>query len=472
MRTFAKASSSLLFWFILYLVAHALIRVFLSETIQVDDREQIIHALSLDYGYRMPQPPLYSWLSFFFFELFGISISTLTTLKYILLFFTGYFILRISDKIHKRKQNQGLVLMSFLLMPSFFWHMHMGFTHTILLGLSIVLTFYSLILLSENSSVKNYLFLGLAISLGFYSKYSYAIFFLLLATSVFIAKPFRRIILDKKIIISLIIFLLTYSPHLLWLIDNLQGIVQMMDNRLQVNKFEINFITNVANIFLSLLGFIFPLIIFYSFGFRKIYKGIIEKPKNSFLSLLNNFYLILLFIIIVASALHSFPEVKVRWLHPVMMLFPFWFFLLIEELNYKFTKNSIKFFYTLIFVVNLFVFGVRIIQNTIGPGLGHISRLNIPYAELLKKIPRGFLDKSDFIFTKDFDLFAHSLTSLDKKTEISAIGAPNYFTRSPNFKNCLILSKTKTKDNIEIRQKVGSKDFSIYYEIKEIKNCN
>jgi len=74
---------------LIYLIAHLLIRIIFNDSIQVDDREQILVAQDLLLGYDMPQPPLYSWLAYFIFKVFGANLYALTLLKYSLISSVG-----------------------------------------------------------------------------------------------------------------------------------------------------------------------------------------------------------------------------------------------------------------------------------------------------------------------------------------------------------------------------------------------
>ena len=187
-----------LFLVFFYLLCHFLVSFFLNDTLQVDDREQIFIAQELQFGYNLPQPPLYSWLSFLFFEIFGVNHISLLTLKYILIFLTFTFIFKTSEIIfNKNSISVSISTLSFLLLPSFFWHMHQGFTHTILLGLGIAMSIHYLFRLSLDKSLTNYLLFGFSLSVGILGKYSFIIFiFLILLTGISI-KEFREILRNK-----------------------------------------------------------------------------------------------------------------------------------------------------------------------------------------------------------------------------------------------------------------------------------
>ena len=80
-----------------YLLLHLAVRLLFSDTLQVDDTEQILVGQYLTTGISNGQPPLYSWISWLLFRVFGTSLATLTWLKYGLLwlsFWVGFLISR------------------------------------------------------------------------------------------------------------------------------------------------------------------------------------------------------------------------------------------------------------------------------------------------------------------------------------------------------------------------------------------
>ncbi len=76
------------FWISLYIIIHLIIRLSFSQTMQVDDAEQIRHAQELLLGHPIPQPPMYSWLSWIVFQIFGTGLLALTVLKYMVISLT------------------------------------------------------------------------------------------------------------------------------------------------------------------------------------------------------------------------------------------------------------------------------------------------------------------------------------------------------------------------------------------------
>ena len=315
-----------LYLFTVYLIIHLLIRLFFPDSIQVDDREQIFYAQQLHFGYLMPQPPLYSWLSWLFFQFLGPNIISLSVLKYSLILLTFIYITKISNYLFRDKELIVFSSYSFLLMPSFFWHMHQGFTHTILLGVGIVITIFYLLELNTHINLKSYFGLGVGLSIGFLSKYSFLIFFLIILLTIFFSKDYRSILFNKKIFISALVLFLATFPHYLWLSDNFHDIFLQANERLKVEK-SIEF--NIKHVILTLesfLGFISPLVLFLVPIFIKNFKNLIKQPEPN-LVLFRNFYIVVLISLILFFIFFDIPHIKVRWLHPLMMIFPFWFFL-------------------------------------------------------------------------------------------------------------------------------------------------
>ena len=202
-----------LFWLFIYLVVHFLIRVLFSQTLQVDDAEQIRHAQELLLGYPIPQPPMYSWLSWGSFQLLGSGLFALTLIKYILITLTFWLTWLVSGQIFQHLQTRYIATFSYLLIPSFAWHMHQGFTHTILLGFGIILSLHALLSLKENNSIKNYLYFGLSLSIGLMAKYSFLLFMIPLLISAISIASFRKIIINQKTLLNRI-YLITVMSHI------------------------------------------------------------------------------------------------------------------------------------------------------------------------------------------------------------------------------------------------------------------
>jgi len=456
-----------------YILLHILIRLSFSETLQVDDREQILAAQNLSLGYMMPQPPLYSWLAWFFFKIFGSNLFALTLLKYSLIFITFGYIWGISKRLFKNTTIQKLAFYSFFLMPSFFWHMHQGFTHTILLGLGIVSSFYYMLILKKTRTKLNYFFLGLSISTGLLAKYSFPLFILPIFISLFSVKSFRRVVFNKGFFISLITILLITSPHFSWLIHNFHLIAAQAETRLAISMPEnASPLFTTIEIFKSFLGFITPLFILMLpiFIKKEIYK---YNIRESYL-LLRNFYLLIFLCVLVFSLVYEIVHIKVRWLHPIMMIIPFLLWIMAEG-KIKLEKKFLKIFFISTFLLSLLVIVVRVLQVTYAPIYGYDGRLNIPITQTLQKIPQNLYNES-ILISKNYDIVAH-LISIFPENQI-IYGNDKFNDFGQDAKHCLEIENKpikQHKDSLifgEVYSEINQeKLYKIYYHYRKNQNC-
>ena len=448
-------------------------RIALSDTLQVDDREQIFYAQSLSWGYEMPQPPLYSWLSFLLFKILGPNLITLTALKYLLIFASFFYLAKTSRSIFHNRNFDGLLILSYLLMPSFAWHMHQGFTHTIILSLAIAMTLNYLIQIFNTPSWKNYILFGLSVGIGLLSKYSYLIFLTLIAITLLFSKEYKVFLFNKKIAFSILIALLIATPHYLWLIDNWNEIFVMASDRLigeeRINRYEVLF-----EFLSSSLGFLTPLIILIIFGNIRILMIHKTSKKRRIETFFDNYFLILLIISLFVILSIDIKEVKVRWLHPLLMVFPFWALLKIERLKgpTKILKKS--FFYLGAFITALVII-VRIGQTSFNSELGYSGRINVPIVQSLNKIPEKILQKVSTLYTRDYFLGPHLFSVFPKKN--IRISNKKFYETNAEQSLCLILwDDDGYDDNHSLKfkdysGKISEGKYTLFYKVSNLIDC-
>jgi len=357
-------------------------------------------------------------------------------------------------------------------MPSFAWHMHQGFTHTILLGFAIAASLHSILLLQNNQKTVNYIYIGFAFAVGILSKYSFILFMFPLITSALITPKFRNLIYRPKIILSIAIIILITGPHAYWLTQHYGEIFPVISQKLQPS-YENSIPESLISIWLffsSATAFVIPWIIVYVLTTgRHIIKG---KDANcsSTMKLLNNFYMIILIAVVISSVFLTMPHFKVRWFHPIMMIFPLWWLAHIEGARplsiQKFHLISIV---TITFTIVIVL--IRIMQLTIGPEIGHYSRLNRPIIESLKMLPLP--SPSTILITDDDFLGAHILSTFTNNS-VMINGIQYIKKQNISTAECLLLwddddnhssSRTLMRDfNIgNIHKTVGGKIYTLYY---------
>ena len=404
-----------IFWLFVYILIHLLVRISFSQILQVDDSEQIDHAQNLLLGYPIPQPPMYSWLSWIMFKIFGTGLLALTLLTYTIISLTFWFTWLVSGQLFQHIQTRYIATFSYLLIPSFAWHMHQGFTHTILLGFGIILSLHALLSIKNNPSAKNYIYLGLSLGIGLMAKYSFLLFMVPLLISAVTVAPFRKIIINQKILLSIGVFILVIGPHAYWLTQHFQEIFLSIDQKLNVTSDNLLFdrIKSVGQFTGAAIAFVVPfLLIFIINSWRKIFNIDKQASKDDSTLLLNRFYLIILVSVILLSIFVSMPHFKVRWFHPLMMIFPLWILARIERKTLL-SKSIMRWFASITAIFTVLILSVRIAQMTIGPELGNYGRLNRPIIETFVKLPTSLIQDS-IIKTEDGFIGSHLLSHYQK----------------------------------------------------------
>jgi 4-amino-4-deoxy-L-arabinose transferase-like glycosyltransferase len=404
---------------LLYIITNFLIRILFSQTFQVDDAEQIRLSQELLLGYPIPQPPMYSWFSWIMFQIVGTGLLALTLLKYTLISLTFWFTWLVSGKLFQHLQTRYISTFSYLLMPSFAWHMHQGFTHTIMLGFGIILSLHALLSVKDSPNIKNYIYLGLAFGVGLMGKYSFLLFMVPILVSALSINSYRKIIFDSKILLAIGVFVLMIGPHAYWLSQHHQEIFSSIDQKLQVtnNNALIDRIQSAWQFITAAIAFVVPFaLVFLINSWKRLFNTDKQLAKQDNVLLLNRFYWVIIISVIVLALFVSMPHFKVRWFHPLMMIFPLWMMIRIERQELL-SKSIIKWFNAILIVFTLLILSIRLLQVTIGPNLDKYGRLNIPIHETLNKLDSALLDSST-LKTNDAFLGAHLLSKYPNSTVV------------------------------------------------------
>lgn len=118
----------------------------------------------------------------------------------------------------KSTDKSNLAVLLLVLVPVFIDFTFRRLSHTSLLCLCIIGTYYCIQQLMHNKSHMNYVLLGLLVGIGILSKYNYVFFLITLFLVSIWDKELRVAIWDFKIMLSIIIAAICISPHVYWLI--------------------------------------------------------------------------------------------------------------------------------------------------------------------------------------------------------------------------------------------------------------
>ncbi len=441
-----------LFFLAAYLLLHMGMRLLLSDTLQLDDAEQLIHsqAWRLDYGNF--QPPFYTWLLWALWHIVDPSMWALYLLRYLIIGLAFWLWYRVSCLLFKDPRWIVVSASSWLLLGEFAWKLHQGSTHTTLLTLALIMSLHAVVLLLRSPEKRYYLYLGFAVGLGMMAKYSYAGFLVPMLIAGLAAPDTRDRLLRWPILSTLGIALLMMSP-VLW---TLLGPDVPVGDQLQAETRHRagGLLQGDPSLLLAFAGgalnFLAPMFLIYLAVFRVSFRrgrfgfpsgntdsnnreadfssdatpqttreGVLQTDGTAVRSLLNRFHLAGLGILMLVALFAGIEDFKVRWLHPFLALVPFWWLLHAAVAAPRRRAWEVLKWVTIALVV--LVLAARLWQLLATPHIGKKpSRVTWPVIEALEQVPREALDASE-LHVGDAFLGGHVRLLTDARVRVAQL---------------------------------------------------
>lgn len=313
----------------LYFGAQVLCRTLLSPALELDEAEQALWAQQLHWGYGA-QPPLYTWLQWGMFQLFGVSVMALSLLKNLLLAST-YVFMFLAGRLLMPAPMAALASASMLLLPQIGWESSRDLTHSVLLTTIAAATLYLTLALLERPRPALYLLLGVATGLGFLAKYSYGLFLLALLLALLTGRDTRTVLHSPWLLAAVLLTLLIVTPHGLWLQAHWQMASEDTLGKLARDPspgWAIDLARGLLSLLLSVAGFLWPWALATGWLFGRAWRGrgapaAGPSSRSWDHAALWRRYLGLLALLFLAMVL--FGEVthfKDRWMQPVLFCVP------------------------------------------------------------------------------------------------------------------------------------------------------
>ncbi len=281
-----------------YFALHIVLRVTLSDSFDYDEAEQIVLGQWLLPGYT-EQPPLYTWIQYSLFQLFGKTVFAVSLFKNILLFLTYCTFYSSARQILKNNRAAILATVSLLLIPQIAWESQRDMTHTTLVLFAASATLLQTLRTIKRNSVINYCLLGLLLGIGILAKANYALFLVVLSLALIALPEGRRVIFSKKIFLSLFIGLALSGSYLLWISGHLDISLSATEKftRLETNYPWRGLRSLSSNSFL----FLTPLWIVYLLIFPKSFLKSQRTDKNFDTRFLKKYYLFLCLVLLLPA---------------------------------------------------------------------------------------------------------------------------------------------------------------------------
>jgi 4-amino-4-deoxy-L-arabinose transferase-like glycosyltransferase len=378
------ATAGLIF---LYCLLFAVLRVSVSSSMELDESEQFLNGSFFSLGYAH-QPPLYSWIVHSMSLPFGMGLWTLVMAKYTILF-SFYLSFYLIARTFWSARASLLVTGSLLFFPTYSYEFNRDLSHSILVTAMASISCYLFLRLLRQKRTVDYLLFGVSLGLGLLSKYNFLFFLSALVLAAASFHKGRRVLFDKRTLVSLTGCLLTVSPHILWLIQN-----EFLPFRHALTKAETGGLPlsepqKVLSVVLSSYsGVIIFLAIFTAlFGFRILRTVRRSRPSSSFFGYLVFYGLSLpLFVIVVLRTGH-FSE---RWLAPLLFCVPLAMFSRIEP---EPDNTRVKALGYLALIVAVSVFLARSFIGFFPDDAGKVERIHTPFRDISTQLERELGEK-------------------------------------------------------------------------------
>lgn len=238
-----------------------------------DEAQYWLWSKNIDLGY-FSKPPFLSWIIRAHTEIFGnsfVSLKLLPSLAYLLIAWSFYNLL-INIGLNKKDSFTGCLI--FLFIPAVSFSSFIISTDLFLL-LFWTLSLNELIKIIRKQRLKNFVFLGIFLGLGFLSKYAAIYFVICLLLLVLLDKSFNKIFFKNLFgfTISIIFAFVITMPNIIWNINNDWLTLQHTADNANFANIEIDFLRGLEFLIIQILMLGPFLVIGGMLNFSKIYNS-------------------------------------------------------------------------------------------------------------------------------------------------------------------------------------------------------
>jgi len=370
-------------------VSHFIIRGFLYPGAPNDDAEQLLFSQIFDWGYGVSNPPLYTWMVIAIQQIVGIENWSVSLIKFFAYFLIFHFMYLLGLRVLEDHQLVVLCALSPFLLYYISWDSILTYSHSILATVFILATLLSLLRVFDHMNVTSYGLFGLLVGFGLLSKYTYTLFLLSLIITTVTLPAFRRIILNTKALISLIIMVIIVSPHAFWLYGNTDIIGSAISHKFEITQTS-NFLESrlkgLISMITSFINFMSPLWVVLLAAF---WKPLLIQLKNKKVTTLEtryliNYLLIALGLITTLILISGVSKVRAHYMF-LFIPFPIAFFAWIAP-QLELASKRVLISTGIMISISFLVLGGMVIKYVTEPHRCKRCQLLVPYKDIGQKI--------------------------------------------------------------------------------------
>ena len=408
-----------------YFCAHALLRGFISPSLNFDESEQSFLSQNLAWGYNS-QPPLYTWMQTLFFEVLGCNAFAMAVMKNGFLLLTYGLLFRAIEEVTESVPLAIVGSLGMFTIPQIAWESHRDLSHTVAATCMTCALFYCIVRMAGQKFSKpwmGYVCLGLIVAAGIMFKYNFGIVVVGFVIAGLTITEYRYLLLSSRMLLSVVIAAAILTPHLLWVLDHSTIASRKTVQTLTGDRSDFW----LDNMWLGSQAFVISavaccgltLFVFTALYVRKNNTTFEPSMKTRSAMLLIEKFLIVVVAILFMLVLSGHAiEFKNRWFQPFVCLLPA--YLVLRFGGHVLARPRMQNLAQIMTVAIMFVLlGAMTARPLAGQWRGKYCWLNMPYDQLAIEIENQLETKPQIVVTPDMRLGGNLRVFLPDSTIMS-----------------------------------------------------
>jgi 4-amino-4-deoxy-L-arabinose transferase-like glycosyltransferase len=372
-----------------YCLAYLAIRLAEHGTLERDEAEIVYLTQQLRLGYGT-QPPLYAWLQWLSFEVFGINRFGLIVLKDLAIAATGIAMFQTARPLIGR-HGALAVTASLALFPQVAWEALRIQTHSVLMTALASATLCLYFALLRRPTLGRYLGIGVLCGLGIQTKYNYGVFLAGVLGASLLVRAHRELLWNRKIWAALLPAVILALPHAAWVAQHLAlafgGTVRKMQDGAVLAPYLRRVADGVLDVLGALVSFVgLPMLVYAAVCWRRraLWRGRAgfdrASPAGLFFACLYGIYGALLLVLALTGEVGTIKE---RWMIPLLFSLPLGLFVMFPALRRDELFGDVR---RIGVVVALGLLALVLLRNWLGPAFGKVMTYHHPYGQLSEAV--------------------------------------------------------------------------------------
>ncbi|TWF56945.1 ArnT family glycosyltransferase [Neorhizobium alkalisoli] len=401
-----------------YFLFNMALRLIMPHGLELDEAEQTNFSQWLLAGYSS-QPPLYNWLQYAVFQIFGTSLASLSGLKNALLFSSYVFYYLAARQVVADKRLAIVAALGLLTIPQVAFEAQRDLSHTVAAIFGASLFAYALLRTLSAPSFVAFILFGIATGVGGITKYNFILLPAAALLAILCDRDLRPKLLDWRLLISGVIALAIVTPHALWLRDNFAATSSHTMQKLvggDGNPF-IAILEGLGTLGLSAIGFLALTFVIFAICYREHVKTLI-RAENRWTRFIGRVLIFSLALIVLMVLFAGVERVRDRWLTPILILGPLYLTLKVDAAKIPLLPGLKRIWITagiIMVLVPAILFG-RIATSRYTHDYEYI---NIPFQAVSREVASRMAGADSVVLTSDGQLAGNIRLNLPQATVLT-----------------------------------------------------